>query len=127
MLSCDALKHLSSQYVALLYFMVGCSGWFLSSRREQNTNSRGARGCCVDQSPVLTVLLVLTPDQAQFGLQALSVGQQLTVVLQQLAVLLDESRRRLLLPLFLLQLRHQLLSRQREQHIVSVSTSSESL
>ena len=46
---------------------------------------------CVASSPVLAVVLVLTLDQAQFALQTLAVGRQVAVVLQQLAVLLDES------------------------------------
>lgn len=40
---------------------------------------------------VLAVVLVLTLDDAQVALQALAEGGQAAVVLQQLAVLLDES------------------------------------
>lgn len=73
------------------------------------------------QSPVLAVVLVLTLDQAQFGLQALAFHRQAAVVLQQLAVFLEESGRGLLLPLVLLQLRHQLLSKQRGQTLKHLS------
>lgn len=47
--------------------------------------------CAVSQPCVLAVVRVLTL-QAQVTLQALVVGRQAAVVLQQLAVLLDESR-----------------------------------
>lgn len=46
----------------------------------------------MSQPCVLAVVLVLTLHQAQVALQALAVGRQAAVVLQQLAVLLDESR-----------------------------------
>lgn len=61
------------------------------SRRDQDKICRGGAGCEL-RPPVLAVLLVLTLDQAQFALQALELGQQAAVVVQQLAVLLDESR-----------------------------------
>ena len=48
--------------------------------------------CAVSQPCVLAVVLVLTLDQAQRAPQALAVGRQAAVVLQQLAVLLDQSR-----------------------------------
>lgn len=69
---------------------------------------------------VLAVLLVLTVDEAQFAPQALAVAQQVAVVFQQPAVLLDESGCSLLLPLVLLQLTHQLLSK---PHTASVTAS----
>lgn len=40
----------------------------------------------------VVLVLVLTLDQAQLAPQALAVGRQAVVVLQQLVVLLDESR-----------------------------------
>lgn len=49
-------------------------------------------------------MLVFTLDVAQFGPQTLAVARQDTVVLQQLAVLLEESGRGVLLPLVLLHL-----------------------
>lgn len=66
---------------------------------------------------VLAVLLVLALDQARLAPEGLAVGGQAAVVLQQLAVLLDEAGGALLLPLLLLQLRHQALSAHREHRV----------
>lgn len=52
------------------------------------------------------MVLVLTHDEVQLAPEALAVGGQAAVVLHQLAVLLDEPGRHLLLPLVLLQLTH---------------------
>lgn len=66
----------------------------------------------IRSSGVLAVLLVL----AQFAPQALPLAQQVAVVFQQAAVLLDEPGRGLLLPLLLLQLARQLLSEPHKAH-----------
>lgn len=55
----------------------------IRGRRSQSGGGGGAR--------VLAVVLVLTLDQAQLAPQALAAGRQAAVVLQQLAVLLDQS------------------------------------
>lgn len=83
------------------------------------TEGGGPSRAAGDQK-VPAVLLVLILDQAQFVLQALAVAQQVTVLFQQPVVLLDDSGCRLLLPLVLLQLTHQLLSEQHTQSLVTI-------
>lgn len=103
---------LSGKWASLLYFTVP----LLLQRRRQSRRGQRQQG----RRGLLAVLLVLTLDQAQFAPQALAVAQQVAVVFQQPAVLLDESGCSLLLPLVLLQLTHQLLSK---QHTASVTIS----
>lgn len=112
-LLCSEINTFSS----LPFFMVSSSA---PSEREGVQKTTGCVLCAASR-PVLAVVLVLTLDQAQFALQTLAVGRQVAVVLQQLAVLLDESGWSLLLPLVLLQLRQQLMSEHREQHRAPVT------
>lgn len=61
----------------------------------------------------LAAVLVLTLDQAQLAPQVLAARSQAAVVLQQLAVLLEEAGRHLMLLLLLLQVAHELLPERR--------------
>lgn len=64
---------------------------FLSFHRHRSSLHETRVKSIEEGHTLLAVLLVLTLDQAQFALQSLELGQQVAVVLQQLAVLLDES------------------------------------